>query len=209
MRFLSVLLAAVFASGAAPDAPSAPAPRPAQATALFAGGCFWCMEPPFEKLDGVSDVSSGYAGGRTKNPTYEEVSSGTTGHIEVVQITYDPAKVTYAKLLEVYWRNVDPLTPNQQFCDAGEQYRSAIFALDATQKKLAESSKAALETSKRFPSPIVTEILPAATFYAAEEYHQDYYKKNPTRYKYYRWNCGRDQRLKQLWGNEVATAVRP
>jgi peptide-methionine (S)-S-oxide reductase len=168
------------------------------AKATFAGGCFWCMEPPFDKLDGVSSTISGYAGGKKKNPTYEEVSAGNTGHAEVVQITYDPKKITYAKLLEVFWRNVDPLTPNRQFCDIGSQYRTAIFYHDETQKRLAEESKKAL--SKRFKEPIVTEIVAASEFYPAEEYHQDYYTKNPLRYKYYRYSCGRDQRLEALWG---------
>jgi len=168
------------------------------AKATFAGGCFWCMEPPFDKLDGVISTISGYAGGKKKNPTYEEVSAGNTGHAEVVQITYDPKKITYEKLLEVFWRNVDPLTPNRQFCDVGSQYRTAIFYHDETQKRLAEESKKAL--GKRFKEPIVTEIVAASEFYPAEDYHQDYYTKNPLRYKYYRYNCGRDQRLEALWG---------
>ena len=168
------------------------------AKATFAGGCFWCMEPPFDKLDGVISTISGYAGGKKKNPTYEEVSAGNTGHAEVVQITYDPKKITYEKLLEVFWRNVDPLTPNRQFCDVGSQYRTAIFYHDETQKRLAEESKKAL--AKRFKEPIVTEIVAASEFYPAEDYHQDYYTKNPLRYKYYRYNCGRDQRLEALWG---------
>ena len=170
----------------------------ATAKATFAGGCFWCMEPPFDKLDGVISTTSGYAGGTKKNPTYEEVSAGKTGHAEVVQITYDPKKITYEKLLEVFWRNVDPLTPNRQFCDVGSQYRTAIFYHDETQKRLAEESKKAL--SKRFKEPIVTEIVAASEFYPAEDYHQDYYIKNPLRYKYYRYSCGRDQRLEALWG---------
>jgi len=168
------------------------------AKATFAGGCFWCMEPPFDKLDGVISTISGYAGGKKKNPTYEEVSAGNTGHAEVVQVTYDPKKITYEKLLEVFWRNVDPLTPNRQFCDVGSQYRTAIFYHDETQKRLAEESKKAL--SKRFKEPIVTEIVAASEFYPAEDYHQDYYTKNPLRYKYYRYSCGRDQRLEALWG---------
>jgi peptide-methionine (S)-S-oxide reductase len=170
----------------------------ATAKATFAGGCFWCMEPPYDKLDGVISTISGYAGGKTKNPTYEEVSRGTTGHTEVVQVTYDPKKITYEKLLEVFWRNIDPLTPNRQFCDIGSQYRSAIFYHDENQKRLAEESKKTL--SKRFKEPIVTEIVAYTEFYPAEDYHQDYYIKNPLRYKYYRYNCGRDQRLEALWG---------
>jgi peptide-methionine (S)-S-oxide reductase len=169
-------------------------------TATFAGGCFWCMEPPFDALDGVISTTAGYAGGRTKNPTYELVSTGATGHAEALRVTYDPARISYEKLLEVFWRNVDPLTPNAQFCDKGNQYRSAIFYADEEQKRLAEASKQALEASKRFDSAIVTEIVPLSEFYPAEEYHQDYYKKNPVRYKYYRYTCGRDQRLRQLWG---------
>jgi peptide-methionine (S)-S-oxide reductase len=169
---------------------------PAKAT--FAGGCFWCMEPPYDKLDGVLSTISGYAGGKKKNPTYEEVSAGTTGHTEVVQVTYDPKKITYEKLLEVFWRNVDPLTPNRQFCDVGSQYRTAIFYHDEDQKRLAEASKKAL--SKRFKEPIVTEIVRFTEFFPAEDYHQDYYTKNPLRYKFYRYSCGRDQRLEELWG---------
>ena len=167
------------------------------AKATFAGGCFWCMEPPYDKLDGVISTISGYAGGTKKNPTYEEVSAGKTGHTEVVQVTYDPKKITYEKLLDVFWHNVDPLTANRQFCDVGSQYRTAIFYHDETQKRLAEESKKAL--GKRFKEPIVTEIVAASEFYPAEDYHQDYYIKNPLRYKYYRYNCGRDQRLEALW----------
>ena len=170
------------------------------ATAIFAGGCFWCMEPPFDKLPGVVSTTSGYIGGRTKNPTYQQVSAGTTGHTEAVQIVYDPAKVSYQKLLEVFWRNIDPTTPNAQFCDHGSQYRSGIFYVDKEQHRLASASLQALERSKPFKEPIVTEITAASTFYAAEDYHQDYYKKNPLRYKFYRANCGRDSRLEQLWG---------
>jgi peptide-methionine (S)-S-oxide reductase len=168
------------------------------AKATFAGGCFWCMEPPFDKLDGVLSTISGYAGGKKKNPTYEEVSAGNTGHTEVVQVTYDPKKITYEKLLDVFWHNIDPLTANRQFCDAGSQYRTAIFYHDEAQKRLAEESKRAL--SKRFKEPIVTEITRAAEFYPAEDYHQDYYIKNPLRYNFYRYNCGRDRRLEELWG---------
>lgn len=170
----------------------------ATAKATFAGGCFWCMEPPYDELDGVSSTISGYAGGKKKNPTYEEVSAGTTGHTEVVQVTYDPKRITYEKLLEVFWRNIDPLTANRQFCDIGSQYRTAIFYHDENQKRLAEDTKKAL--GKRFKEPIVTEIVAATDFYPAEDYHQDYYIKNPLRYKYYRYSCGRDRRLEALWG---------
>ncbi len=169
--------------------------------AIFAGGCFWCMEPPFDKLEGVISVTSGYTGGHKENPTYEEVSAGTTGHAEAVQIVFDPAKITYAKLLEVFWHNIDPTVQNQQFCDVGTQYRTAIFYITDEQKRLAEESKRALEKSGRFKGPIYTEIVPASRFYPAEEYHQKYYKKNPIRYHFYRYNCGRDQRLEELWGS--------
>jgi peptide-methionine (S)-S-oxide reductase len=170
------------------------------ATATFAGGCFWCMEPPFDKLDGVISTTSGYTGGQDKNPTYQEVSSGTTGHAESVQVLYDPSKISYEKLLDVFWHNVDPFTPNAQFCDHGSQYRTAIFYHNEEQHRLAEASKQALEESGRFTKPIVTQIVPASEFYPAEDYHQDYYQKNPIRYKYYRYGCGRDARLEEIWG---------
>jgi len=167
--------------------------------AIFAGGCFWCMEPPFEKLDGVKEVISGYTGGNKENPTYEEVSSGVTGHLESVEVIYDPAKVTYEQLLDVFWMQIDPTDAGGQFVDRGGQYRSAIFYLNEEQKALAEKSKEALAASGRFDKPLVTEILPASTFYRAEDYHQDYYKKNPIRYKFYRFGSGRDQFLKKAW----------
>jgi peptide-methionine (S)-S-oxide reductase len=170
------------------------------AKATFAGGCFWCMEPPFDKLNGVVSTTSGYTGGEKVDPSYEEVSSGGTGHAESVEVLYDPAKVSYEQLLDVFWHNIDPTVRDRQFCDTGHQYRTAIFYHDETQKRLAEQSKAALEKSKPFKEEIVTEIVPAGRFYPAEEYHQDYYKKNPVRYKFYRYNCGRDSRLEQLWG---------
>ncbi len=171
------------------------------AVATFAGGCFWCMEPPFEALDGVVSTTVGFTGGHTQNPTYEAVSAGGTGHAESVQIVYDPAKVTYSQLLDVFWHNIDPITANGQFCDHGDQYRTAIFYHDETQRQLAEESKRQLDASKRFARPIVTEIVAATAFYPAEDYHQKYHEKNPVRYKYYRWNCGRDQRLQELWGS--------
>ncbi len=171
------------------------------AKATFAGGCFWCMEPPFDKLDGVISTTSGYIGGDKKNPTYEEVSTGGTGHAEAVEIVWDPAKISYNALLVVFWHNIDPTVRNRQFCDVGSQYRTAIFYHDAQQKALAEASKAALERSKPFSDPVVTEIVAAGTFTPAEEYHQDYYLKNPVRYKFYRTTCGRDSRLRQLWGS--------
>ena len=170
------------------------------AVATFAGGCFWCMEHPFDELDGVVSTTSGYTGGHKKDPTYQEVSAGGTGHAESVQVVYDPKKVSYEKLLEVFWRNIDPLDGKGQFCDKGSQYRSAIFYHNESQKRLAEQSKKALEDSKRFDQPIVTEITAASTFYPAEDYHQNYYKTHPIRYKFYRYGCGRDHRLRQLWG---------
>ncbi len=170
------------------------------AKAYFAGGCFWCMEEAFEKVEGVTAVMSGYMGGTVPNPTYEQVSAGRTGHAESVEVVYDPARVSYQKLLEAFWHNVDPLTPNAQFCDHGTQYRSVIFYGNDDEKRLAEESKRAIEQSKRFNQPIVTELIAASAFYAAEEYHQDFYKKNPIRYKFYKHNCGRPQRLEDLWG---------
>jgi len=169
------------------------------ARATFAGGCFWCMEPPFDKLDGVISTTSGYTGGQVKNPTYEQVSAGGTGHAEALQVVYDPAKISYAQLLEVFWRNIDPTVKDRQFCDVGNQYRTAIFYHDDEQKRLALESKQRLDKSGKLGA-IQTEIVPAGAFYPAEDYHQDYYKKNPIRYKYYRWSCGRDQRLEELWG---------
>ena len=169
--------------------------------ATFAGGCFWCMEHPFDELTGVVSVTSGYTGGQKKNPTYKEVSAGGTGHAESVQVVYDPSKIGYEKLLQVYWHNVDPTVKDRQFCDSGHQYRSAIFYHNETQRQLALKSKNELEKNKPFKEPVVTEITQATEFYPAEEYHQHYYKKNPIRYKYYRGGCGRDARLKQLWGN--------
>ena len=177
---------------------SATGGTPAKAT--FAGGCFWCMEEVFEAVEGVISVTSGYTGGQVANPSYKDVSAGITGHAEAVEVLYDPAKVTYEQLLDVFWRNVDPVTPNQQFCDVGVQYRSAIFYHDDVQKRAAESSKAAIEQSKRFHEPIVTQIAAGSQFFPAEEYHQDFYKKNPFRYKAYKFNCGRAQRLSDLWG---------
>ena len=176
-------------------------PAPGQAVATFAGGCFWCMEPPYDALPGVISTTSGYMGGTQKNPSYEEVSSGTTGHAEVVQVVYDPKKVTYEKLLEVFWKNVDPTVRDRQFCDIGSQYRTAIFYHTDEQKRLAEVSKGMLAKAKPFKDDIVTPVVPAAEFWRAEDYHQDFYVKNPVRYKFYRTGCGRDARLKQLWGS--------
>ena len=169
-------------------------------TAIFAGGCFWCTESDFDKLAGVVSTTSGYIGGTVKNPTYEQVSAGKTGHIEAVKIHFDNTKTNFSQLLAAYWLTIDPLTANRQFCDIGSQYRSVIFYRNSEQKELAEISKKAMEASGRFTQPIVMEILPATEFYHAEEYHQDYYIKNPLRYAYYRNTCGRDKRLEELWG---------
>jgi peptide-methionine (S)-S-oxide reductase len=188
-------LAAAFAQTT--QTPPAPA---GLAKATFAGGCFWCMEPPFDKVDGVISTTSGYTGGQKTAPSYEEVSAGGSGHAEAVEILYDPKKVSYEKLLQVFWHNIDPTVKDQQFCDHGAQYRTGIFVHDAEQRRVAEASKAELAKSKPFKEPIVTEIVDAKQFWAAEDYHQDYYKKNPIRYKYYRTGCGRDARLKQVWG---------
>jgi peptide-methionine (S)-S-oxide reductase len=170
------------------------------AIATFAGGCFWCMEHLYDELDGVISTTSGYTGGSTKNPTYEQVSTGTTGHTEAVQVKYDPSKITYQKLLVAFWRNIDPTISDRQFCDKGSQYRAGIFYHDAEQQSLAEASKRKIERTKKFREPVVTEITQVAEFYPAETYHQDYYLKNPLRYKLYRHGCGRDKRLEQLWG---------
>jgi peptide-methionine (S)-S-oxide reductase len=195
----SLIVAATIASAGAADAQTA---TPPLAKATFAGGCFWCMEPPYDKLPGVVSTTSGYMGGTKRNPTYEQVSAGGTGHTEVVQVVYDPAKVRYETLLEVFWRNIDPTVKDRQFCDVGSQYRTAIFYHTPEQRELAEKSKAALEKSKPFREPIVTPVVAASDFWTAEDYHQDYYKKNPLRYKYYRASCGRDARLRQLWGRD-------
>lgn len=176
---------------------------PNLATATFAGGCFWCMEGPFDKLDGVLSTTSGYTGGTQVDPTYYEVSAGGTGHVEAVQVVYDPAKVSYDTLLQVFWKNVDPLDNRGQFCDKGSQYQAKIFAHDSEQQALAEQSKQALSRQAKFQkTPIVTAIEPAQAFYPAEDYHQDYYLNHPLRYKYYRTACGRDRRLAEVWGDE-------
>lgn len=169
------------------------------AKATFAGGCFWCMEPPFDELEGVISTTSGYTGGSLQNPSYEQVSYGGTGHLESVEVAYDPAKISFETLLDVFWHNVDPTDSGGQFCDRGDQYKTAIFFHDEEQRRLAEESKQKLVDSGRLKKPIVTPIRPATAFYAAEEYHQDYYKKNPIRYKFYRNRCGRDRVLEKLW----------
>ena len=170
--------------------------------AIFAGGCFWCMEPPFDKLDGVISTTSGYTAGHKKNPSYKEVSAGSTGHTEAIEIVYDPEKITYSELLDVFWINIDPVAVDRQFCDAGSQYRSGIYYLDENQRAEALRSLQQLNENKPFKDEIATEILAASTFYPAEDYHQDYYQKNPVRYKYYRFACGRDARLEELWGTD-------
>jgi peptide-methionine (S)-S-oxide reductase len=170
-----------------------------ESVATFAGGCFWCMEEAFEKVPGVISVTSGYTGGEAVSPTYQDVSDGGTGHAEAIEVRYDPSRVKYDQLLEVFWHNIDPLTANAQFCDHGNQYRSVIFYHDDEEKRLADASKLAF--SQRFKAPIVTEIVAAGAFYPAEEYHQDYYRKNPVRYKFYKYNCGRAKRLEELWGS--------
>jgi peptide methionine sulfoxide reductase msrA/msrB len=198
--FRTASAAPVASAGGSSTAP-APAVAGEPAVATFAGGCFWCMEPPFEKLPGVLEVISGYTGGTKKDPTYEEVSAGGTGHVEAVQVLYDPAQVSYERLLEVFWRNIDPTDAGGQFVDRGDQYESVIFVHSEEQRAAAEASKAALASSGRFDKPIVTEIRPASEFYRAEDYHQDYYEKNPIRYKFYRYNSGRDQFLERVWGH--------
>ncbi len=175
--------------------------RAAVDTAIFAGGCFWCMEPPYDKLDGVLSTTSGYTSGAGVNPTYDQVSAGGTGHTEAVQVVFDPSRVTYDRLLHVFWRNIDPFARDRQFCDQGSQYRSGIYPRTAAQRDAAEASRRAV--AARFPQPIATEIVAATPFYAAEEYHQNYYTKNPLRYKYYRTSCGRDGRLNEIWGDEA------
>ncbi|NJD55058.1 MAG: peptide-methionine (S)-S-oxide reductase MsrA [Nitrospirae bacterium] len=196
----TLLVAMMVLSGSLGAAVAVMAAPPLE-MATFAGGCFWCMEHPFDEIPGVVSVTSGYTGGQKKNPTYEEVSAGGTGHAESVQVVYDPAKVSYEKLLDVFWHNIDPTVRDRQFCDTGNQYRSAIFYHTEEQHRLALGSRERLEKTKPFKEPIVTEVVKAADFYPAEEYHQHYYKKNPIRYKFYRFNCGRDQRLKELWGS--------
>jgi peptide-methionine (S)-S-oxide reductase len=197
---LTFLLSAALLLGLAAQ-PAQGAAKRAEAT--FAGGCFWCMEPPFDKLDGVISTTSGYTGGNKKNPTYKQVSTGGTGHTEAIRIVYDPEKVSYQRLLQVFWHNIDPLVHNRQFCDVGEQYRTAIFYHDEEQRRLAEASKKALEESGRFKDPVRTQIAKAGEFWPAEEYHQDYYRKNPIRYRFYRGSCGRDSRLRELWGKDA------
>jgi peptide-methionine (S)-S-oxide reductase len=196
IRTLAAVGSLAFAI-ASPAVAQAPAKT---AVATFAGGCFWCMEEVYDAVPGVISTTSGYMGGTKKNPTYEEVSAGVTGHTEVVQVVYDPARVSYEKLLEAFWRNIDPTVKDRQFCDAGSQYRTGIFVHGDEQRRAAEASKAAIEKSKPFREPIVTPVVVAGEFYPAEAYHQDYHLRNPVRYKYYKTGCGREARLQQLWG---------
>jgi peptide-methionine (S)-S-oxide reductase len=193
--------AAALAQDAAKDARDPAGAE--QAAAIFAGGCFWCMEPPYDKLDGVISTTSGYVGGSVPNPTYEQVSRGGTGHAEAVRVVYDPTRIDYEELLDVFWVNIDPTQADGQFCDHGDQYRSAIFYATDEQQRIAEQSLAELKKNKPFEGEIVTEIAPATVFYLAEDYHQDYYQKNPLRYKYYYWACGRAQRLSEVWGDRA------
>ena len=188
------------------EAATSPLKTQGEETATFAGGCFWCMESPFEKLTGVKEVISGYTGGHKENPTYEEVSSGTTGHLESIQVIYDPSQISYTQLLDVFWRQVDPTDPGGQFVDRGQQYTTAIFYHSDKQKEEAEASKSRLQDSGRYTAPLVTPIRKASQFYRAEDYHQDYYKKNPIRYKFYRFNSGRDRYLKGIWEGKMETS---
>ena len=213
---IAVALGASACGAQSPSRSSDPAQRVARAdvtpqatprsgaaldTALFAGGCFWCMEPPFDRLPGVVSTTSGYTSGRMANPTYEAVSAGGTGHTEAVQVVFDPVQVSYERLLTVFWRNIDPFARDRQFCDRGDQYRSGIYPRTPSQQRAAQASRQAV--AARFKEPIATEIVAASRFYAAEDYHQDYYEKNPVRYKYYRFSCGRDARLKSIWGDDA------
>jgi peptide-methionine (S)-S-oxide reductase len=203
LALAGVGLAAVLAgSGDASRGGARPSGPSSTAEATFAGGCFWCIEEVFDAVPGVVSTTSGYTGGRTSDPSYEEVAAGRTGHAEAVRVVYDPAVTGYARLLDTFWRNIDPTDAGGQFCDRGDSYRSAIFYHDAEQRRLAEASKRSLEGSGRFDEPIVTTIVPGGEFYPAEEYHQNYYEKNPVRYKLYKWNCRRAQRLDQIWGEK-------
>lgn len=194
-------LCALLAGTAHAATPPAPAATPNRATAIFAGGCFWCIEKDFEKMSGVIEVESGYTAGRTTNPSYEQVSSGSTGHTEAVRVIYDPQKVSYPQLVDYFWRHIDPTVKDRQFCDAGTQYRSGIYWQNEAERKAAEASRDALLKGGKFKT-IHTELAPATTFWLAEEYHQDYYKKNPIRYNYYRKSCGRDARVEEIWSGK-------
>jgi peptide-methionine (S)-S-oxide reductase len=202
MKLTAALLALLAVPVLAAEPPPVP---PGDAVAIFAGGCFWCVESDFDQVPGVVATISGYTGGSKVDPTYPEVSSGTTGHAESVEVIFDPKKVTYEHLLDVYWTSIDPTVKDRQFCDTGNQYRTAIFYTNDEQRRAAEASKKKVEATKPFKAPIVTEITMAGKFYPAEEYHQDYYRKNPVRYKFYRTGCGRDARLKELWGDRAGS----
>jgi peptide-methionine (S)-S-oxide reductase len=204
LRNLAALIALAFAGAAAAQTTQPAPPVAGQSVATFAGGCFWCMEEAYEKVAGVSSVVSGFMGGTVANPTYKQVSGGNTGHAEVVQVTFDPAKVSYQQLVDWFWVNIDPVDASGQFCDKGSEYRSAIFFHGDAQKQVAQASKEKLQASGKLQQPIATEITAAGPFYPAEEYHQDYYRKNPLRYKIYRGGCGRDHVLEQLWGSAPA-----
>jgi peptide-methionine (S)-S-oxide reductase len=195
---LGLIVALAMSAAAVAQMAPLPQPKPGQAVATFSGGCFWCVESDFDKVPGVISTTSGYTGGHVANPTYEQVSSGGTGHAESVQVIYDPQMVSYAQLLTYFWHHIDPTVKNRQFCDYGNQYRTAIFVHNDAQRKLAEESKKKVEAELKVP--IYTQIVAAGPFYPAEEYHQDFYKKNKVKYEFYRWNCGRDQRVKQIWG---------
>ncbi|MBP7778271.1 MAG: peptide-methionine (S)-S-oxide reductase MsrA [Acidobacteria bacterium] len=201
-RYTAFALALALAVGAATLTPAGAqtGTKPATATAIFAAGCFWCVEEAFDRVDGVLTTTSGYTGGRTERPSYEDVSSGGTGHTEALQVTYDPSKVSYEALLQTFWHNVDPLDAGGQFCDRGSQYRSGVYYQSEEQQRLAEASKA--KVAAQLGKAVVTEVVAAGPFYAAEDYHQGYYDKNPVRYKFYKWNCGRAQRLDELWGKK-------
>lgn len=199
---LSIALAAIGANAQTAAAPST-------AKAIFAGGCFWCVEADFDKIEGVVSTTSGYIGGDVANPTYEQVSGKRTGHAEAVEVVYDPRKVSYERLVEYFWRTIDPTVKDRQFCDVGSPYRTAIFAVDGEQLRVAQASRARLERTKPFKGPLVTEIVMAGPFYPAEEYHQDYYTKNPLRYAYYRNGCGREARLNELWGSQAGKEPMP
>jgi len=199
---ISMVVLSIFGAVHGEDTKNTDTAQTEYKKATFAGGCFWCMEPPFAQLEGVISTTSGYAGGYVKNPTYEQVCSGKTGHAEAVEIVYDPSKITYSELLDVFWKNIDPTQMNGQFADMGTQYRTAVFYHDEEQKRLAEASKETLRKSGKYDKAIVTEIVPAGEFYKAEDYHQNYYRKNPVRYKYYRQGSGREQYLKETWEKE-------
>lgn len=204
LAFVTLMALPVFTSSVHAQSAAAPAPAGSTARAIFAGGCFWCVEADFDKVPGVLSTTSGYIGGSVANPSYEQVAAKSTGHAEAVEIVYDPTRVSYDQLLAHFWRTIDPTTQDRQFCDVGSPYRTAIFAVDGAQLAAARKSLDALEKSKPFKEPIVTQIVMAGPFYKAEDYHQDYYKKNPVRYKYYRTSCGRDARLEQLWGKPAS-----